>query len=483
MRQPANQSGRHNARNLHKSDLQAISVTTSGLKYGMALELTVESMDSDGTGIAFRDGRQILIPGTVTSDFCLARITHFGKTNIFADLVRLITPSPLRLQRCPCNDATVCLGCPLIFMRYGEQLRWKQQQVQAEFDRHDSLKDIVVPRILTPERNLHYRTTAKLAIAGTHREPFIGIYRRASHDVVDLEECPLHHPIVNEVIRTVSKGISKLKVPIYQSKNKTGILRYLAVRVSETTGQVMVTFVTARRSFNEIHHLARFLQENVPQVAVVCQNLNSTEGNLVFGTKDHFITRQQTIQDRIGQVELLISPRSFLQAQNQGAALLYETARSWANLNKNSSLLDLYCGIGGIALTLAPAAGHVLGIELNREAVADANRNARINHAANCRFESGDVLEQLDYLIEDERKFDCVTMNPPRKGVGREVIDRLAELEPMKIIYISCSPQTLARDLDLLSAKGYQCSKVQPVDMFPQTPHIENVALIEHNRP
>jgi len=453
--------------------------SSSSLRFGLALELTIERMDSDGIGIAHHEGRQILVPGTVTQDRCLARITHFGKTVVFADLVKLLEPSPLRLQRCPCSDAAICLGCPLIPLRYGEQLRWKQGQVQVAFDAYPSLKELVVPRLLTPERQLGYRTTAKLAVAGSHADPYIGIYRRASHDVVDLEECPLHHPLINMVIKVVGKGIAKLKVPVYQEKNKSGILRYLVVRVSESTGEVMVTFVTARRAFNEIHHLAKFLQEQVPQVTVVCQNVNSSDGNVIFGVHDHFLTKQQTLQDCIGQVELLISPRSFLQAQNDGACLLYETARDWAALDGTQDVLDLYCGIGGIALTLAPVARQVLGVELNKEAVADARRNARLNNVKNCRFEAGDVLEQLDELIEDEQRFDCIVLNPPRKGCERDVLNRVVELDPDRIIYVSCSPQTLARDLDILSYRGYNTLKVQPVEMFPQTAHVENVALIE----
>ncbi|MDD2501373.1 MAG: 23S rRNA (uracil(1939)-C(5))-methyltransferase RlmD [Geobacter sp.] len=457
--------------------------SSSSLRFGLALELTIERLDSDGIGIAQHDGRQILIPGTVPQDRCLARITHFGKTVVFADLVKLIEPSPLRLQRCPCSDAALCLGCPLIPLRYGEQLRWKQAQVQAAFDNYASLKDLVVPRLLTPKRQLQYRTTAKLAVAGSHADPYIGIYRRASHDVVDLEDCPLHHPMINTVIKAVREGISKLKVPIYQDKNKSGILRYLVVRVSESTGEVMVTFVAARRAFNEIHHLARLLQDKVPQVKVLCQNVNSSEGNVIFGAHDHFLTKQQTIQERIGQVELLVSPRSFLQAQNDGARLLYETARDWAGLDGSQQVLDLYCGIGGIALTLAPVARQVLGVELNKDAVADAKRNARLNNAKNCRFEAGDVLEILDDLLEDELRFNCIVLNPPRKGCDRDVLDKVAEFAPERIVYVSCSPQTLGRDLDMLATKGYDCKKVQPVEMFPQTPHVENVALLVRKEP
>jgi 23S rRNA (uracil1939-C5)-methyltransferase len=316
-------------------------------------------------------------------------------------------------------------------------------------------------------------------VAGTHREPYIGIYRRASHDVVDLEDCPLHHALVNRVIKAASEGISKLKVPIWQEKNKTGILRYLVVRVSASSNQAMVTFVTYRRAFNEIHHLARFIQERVPQVVVTCQNVNSSEGNVIFGAHDHFLTKQQTVQDRIGEVEVLISPRSFLQVNNEAAALLYHAVLERAGLDGKQTVLDLYCGIGGIALTLAPHAKRVVGFELNPEAVADARRNARLNQRRNCRFEAGDVRELLADLAEDDERVDLVVLNPPRKGCEREVLQQVAGLAPQRIIYVSCSPQTLARDLDILSGLGYDCREVQPVDMFPQTPHVENVALLE----
>ncbi len=451
----------------------------SALRRGMACEVTIERLDEDGMGVGRYSGRQLLIAGTLPQDRCLVRITHIGKTAVFAELVKLLQASPLRLQRCPCTDAALCLGCPLIAMRYGEQLRWKQQMVQDALASHVLLKDVVVPRLLTPERRLQYRTTAKLAVAGTHQDPFIGIYRRASHDVVDLEDCPLHHPLINTVIKTVRAGIRKLKVPVYQDRNKSGILRYLVVRVSESSQEVMVTFVTARRAFNEIHHLARMLQEQVPQVRVICQNVNSSEGNVIFGSHDHFLTKQQSLQERIGQVELLVSPRSFLQAQNDGARLLYETARDWAGLDGSQEVLDLYCGIGGIALTFAPLVKQVVGIELNAEAVADARRNAKLNQARNCRFEAGDVLELLDDLLEDERHFDVIVLNPPRKGCEPAVLDKVLQLAPLRLLYVSCAPRTLARDLAALVENGYKLLKIQPVEMFPQTVHVENVVVLE----
>ena len=452
---------------------------SSGPRRGQALELTIERLDSEGLGVAHYEGKTILVAGTLPQDRCMARISHLGKTAVYADLMRTVVPSGLRTKQPICADAEECLGCPLIGMRYAEQVKWKHDQVRAEFAAYGSLKQVKILEPLSPNQKMHYRTTTKLAVAGTHAEPYIGIYRRASHDVVDLEDCALHHALVNRVIKAAREGISKLKVPVWQEKNKSGVLRYLVVRVSVSSGEAMVTFVTYRRAFNEIHHLARYLQERIPQITVVCQNVNPSEGNVIFGSHDHFLTKQQALQDRIGEVEMLVSPRSFLQVHNEAAGLLYNAVLERAGLDGRQTVLDLYCGIGGIALTLAPHARRVLGFEMNPEAVSDARRNAKLNNRRNCRFEAGDVRELLADLNEDGQQFDLVVLNPPRKGCDREVLQQVTELAPQRIVYVSCSPQTLARDLDLLAGMGYESREVQPVDMFPQTPHVENVALLE----
>lgn len=445
---------------------------------GQVIELVVDDLDREGIGVSVKDSRKLLLPGGLPKDRCLAKITHIGARTDHLHLLKLLNPSPLRNKKTICPDAHDCLGCPLIDMRYEEQLRWKHQLVQKELAAYPLLKETTVLPPLAPGKKLQYRTTAKLVIAGSYNNPYIGMYRRATHDLVDLTDCPIHHPLINQVIDVVQNGIKKLRVPIYQPERKTGILRYLVVRVSEESRQAMVTFVTYHRSYNELHHLGKFLQQHLPQVAVICQNVNSSEGTVIFGNRDYFLTKQQTIQENIGGVKMLVSPRSFLQAQHEGARLLYNKVKAWAGDLENMPVLDLYCGIGGIALTLAPVAGKVTGIEISAEAVADARRNAAINNADNCKFEAGDVQELLSELIDEGEMFRLVILNPPRKGAEQKVLKQITDLQPARIIYVSCSPQTLARDLNTFAGSGYNCDKIQPVDLFPQTPHIENIALL-----
>jgi 23S rRNA (uracil1939-C5)-methyltransferase len=454
----------------------------SPVKRNAVVELAITAIDEDGYGTArTEDGLMLRVGGALPGDVALARIDHVAHGSAYGHLHKLLRPSSLRSKRPPCSEGADCLGCPLIAMKYTEQKIWKRGMVLAELAKFPELAGIVVHPLLSPENLIHYRSTAKLTIAGKFSEPYIGIYRRASHDVFDLEQCPIHHPLINKVVDAVRKGISKLKVPVYNPQSKMGLLRYLVVRVSVHERKAMVVFVTAKRSFNEIHHLSKFVQERVPEIQVVDQNVNASEGNVILGQKDHFLTTQHYLTERIGDVSFQISPRSFFQVNNTGALLIYEKVREWAALKGVESVLDLYCGIGGISLFLAPHAAEVIGIEVVEEAVADARRNAKLNALRNCRFEAGDAAELLEELAEEGQRIDVVVLNPPRKGCAPEVLKRVVDLAPRVIIYVSCSPQSLTRDLAMLKPLGYTCREIQPVDMFPQTVHVENVALIEKN--
>ena len=351
--------------------------------------------------------------------------------------------------------------------------------IKGELKRYASLAEAPVHEPIASPKPLHYRNSAKLVVTGKHSEPVIGIYRRNSHDVIDIGNCPLHHPLINRVVEVVKEGIRKGKVPIYNPRSGMGILRYLVVRVSETENRAMAIFVTSQRSFNEIHHLAKHLRGAVPEVEVEVQNVNPSSGNVILGERDYFLTPRKELLDTIGEVRFAISPRSFYQINSGGARIIYEKVREWAALSGRETVIDLYCGIGGISLFLAPQAGEVVGIESVEPAVADAEKNARLNGFHNCSFEAGDATELLAELKEEGKKVDLIVLNPPRRGCDEQVLRDAAQLAPKRMIYVSCSPSTLARDLDRLSRLGYKALEIQPVDMFPQTPHVENVALLE----
>ena len=444
------------------------------------LELRISALDEEGYGISrSEEGMTLRVGGALPGDVVLAGIDHVAGGTAFCHVKKLLQPSQLRSNNPPCRESADCFGCPLIAMKYAEQKNWKRGMILAEMAKYPDLSGVVVHPLLSPDNLIHYRTTAKLTVAGKFSEPFIGIYRRASHDVYDLEQCPIHHPLIDKVVAAVRKGIKKGKVPVYNPQSKMGLLRYLVVRVSVHEKKAMVVFVTTKRSFNEIHHLGRFVQDLVPEVEVVVQNVNATEGNVIMGQKDFFLTKKTHLTERIGEVSFRISPRSFFQVNNGGSNLIYSTVRRWAALAGTETVLDLYCGIGGISLFLAGCAKEVIGVEMVEEAVADAFMNARINGIRNCRFEAGDVADLLDEMAGEQPSADVAVLNPPRKGCDQNVLERVTALGPKRIIYVSCSPQSLARDLDILGKQGYICREIQPIDMFPQTVHVENVARLE----
>jgi len=236
--------------------------------------------------------------------------------------------------------------------------------------------------------------------------------------------------------------------------------------------------VTSEQGYNEMHHLAKHIQQAVPEVAVVAQNINNSTGNVIFGHKDRFITKAQTLRAYLGEKTFSLSPHSFYQVNSGAAEIIYEKVRELAALTGVERVIDVYCGIGGISIFLAPQAREVVGIEFVEAAVADATENAALNRASNCRFEAGDAVHLIDEIGADGGA-DLIVLNPPRKGCEEKVLQSVAAIKPARIIYVSCSPETLSRDLDILSRLGYRTLQVHPVDMFPQTIHVEDVALLE----
>jgi 23S rRNA (uracil1939-C5)-methyltransferase len=350
--------------------------------------------------------------------------------------------------------------------------------VAREIRKYPSLAEVQIHDTFGSPKELNYRNSAKLVVAGKFSDPVIGIYRRNTHDVLEIDDCPLHHPLINKVVKAAKVGIKKGKVPIYNPKSEMGLLRYLVVRVAEPSDRVMVVLVTSEQGYNEMHHLAKHIQQAVPEVAVVAQNINNSTGNVIFGHKDRFITKAQTLRAYLGEKTFSLSPHSFYQVNSGAAEIIYQKVRELAALKGTERVLDVYCGIGGISLFLADQAREVVGIEFVEAAVADATENAALNRASNCRFEAGDAAHLIDEIGEDGGA-DLIVLNPPRKGCDEKVLQSVAGIKPARIIYVSCSPETLSRDLDLLSRLGYRTLQVTPVDMFPQTIHVEDVALLE----
>jgi len=442
------------------------------------LELTIEKLNEDGLGIARHGSKEVLVFGAFPGEKLVAAIEHEGQRRIIARPLRITEPSPAR-RPSPCRKVGQCRGCPLLQIKDQEQLRFKKQSVINALSHFPKLRNISVPEVWQAPTALGYRTSAKLAIARQRRQLQIGLYQRGSHTVVDIGDCPLHHPLINQITQVVRDEIERQNLSVFDPRRGNGLLRYLAIRVSPAFNKAMVTFVTGERDFRRVTHLAKWLQRKVPEVVSIQQNINPSAGNTIFGRETIKMLGAVDLIDQVGDVKLRLGPTSFLQVNHDQAARIYRLVREWAALTREETAVDLYCGIGGIALHLAQDAGRVLGIELVEEAIRNARDNARMNGFDHCSFWSGDAADLSGELSAQVPQRSVIVVNPPRSGCEAEVLGTLVELEPRSLIYVSCNPETLARDLALLDEQGYRVDKLQPVDMFPQTPHVETVVLLQ----
>ncbi|HXQ20600.1 MAG TPA: 23S rRNA (uracil(1939)-C(5))-methyltransferase RlmD [Candidatus Acidoferrales bacterium] len=382
----------------------------------------------------------------------------------------------------PCVHFPNCVGCALIGTPYGEQLRIKHERVQAAFAAYGGFAQLEIPSVIGSPHAFGYRNQAKLVARRAPRGLLLGIYRPGSHQVVDIRACPVHHPLINRVLAAVADALEQYDIPIYDERTRSGALRYVVVRVSTWSKSVQVILVTYDRRLPRLRELARRLQR-MRGVASVVQNVNPDPGNVILGREFMPLTRETALIERIGFLKLKTHAGAFLQANVAVARKLYEQAVRWAAPSDQDVCAELYCGVGALAFHLATTAKHVAGIEESPIAVADAKENIRLNGFHNVRFYCGDVARMLPEIAERLGRIDIITLNPPRKGADAATRTAIAACAPRRIVYISCEPSTLARDLDWFTGCGYAALKVQPFDLLPQTEHVECVAALDRQAP
>jgi 23S rRNA (uracil1939-C5)-methyltransferase len=367
----------------------------------------------------------------------------------------------------------------LIDVPYPEQLARKRAIVREAFAGYPALDGVdVAPVVASPQR-LGYRARVKLVVRRNRDAVATGLYVPQSHRVIDISSCPVHPRPVNQVVHYLKKKIVELGVTPYDERDDSGDLRYLDLRYSAARCEVSVTLVTRHRAFAQGALLARSLQKRFSFVAGVVQNINEQRGNVIWGPSFVTLSGRDTLLERIGDLKLVFPPGVFAQANPSTARKLYEHVLESASLQGTETVLDLYCGVGPVSLYLGRAARQVWGIDDSQLAVNTAKQNARRNGRGNCRFIAGDVAATLAHLQRTIAHAELVVLNPPRKGVQPAALASIIELNAPKLIYVSCEPSSLARDLDRLVAAGYRGARVQAFDMFPQTEEVETVVLLQ----
>ncbi len=378
----------------------------------------------------------------------------------------------------PCAHYPHCVGCTFIGKPYGEQLRLKHARVVEAMREYASLGGVEVAEVVGSPRAFGYRNQAKLVVRRARPSLQLGIYKPGTHDVVDIRNCAVHHPLIASVLRRAAPVLDQLDIPIYDEGTHQGVLRYFVVRISNWAKRAQIILVTNGSHLPKKAALVRAL-EAIPGVVSIVQNINESPGNVILGDEFVALTREAALVERIADLKLKTHAGAFLQANIQVARKLYLYASAQAQLSSDDVAVDLYCGAGALAFFLAGYGGNVFGIEASRVAIADAKGNVRLNGFHNVRFDCAEAAAGLATLAQRLPRIDVVTLNPPRKGADAATRDAIAGAQPRRIVYVSCDPGTLARDLDWFAAHGYGTLRLQPFDMLPQTEHVECVATLE----
>ena len=438
-------------------------------------ETVITDYTAEGQGVAHIEGCAVFIPNAIAGERCRVRIEHARKTWAAGKIVEILEKSPHRCNR-ECAVAKLCGGCDFWHMDYEEETRLKAERVRTCLNRIGGESLETVPILSAPTCH-GYRNKAQYPVAEKKNRAYAGFFRAGTHDVVENDRCLILPEETDRVKDAVIDYVNQYRVTAYDETAHKGLLRHIYVRRGVVSGQILVCLVVNGRSIPKAHELVGRLKK-IPGFTTLVLSVNTKKGNAVLG--DEFITLHGPgyIEDTLCGLTFRLSPRSFYQVNHHQAQRLYEAAIAQAEITKEDTVLDLYCGVGTITLAMASAAGRVIGVEVIPQAVEDAKDNARRNGIENAEFFCGDAGAAALELERKGVKADVVVVDPPRKGLNGDTIEALARFAPRRIVYVSCDPATLARDVALLKERGYALKNALAADLFPRCSHVESIVCL-----
>lgn len=459
------------------NDLLCLAVIFLELSKNDKIELTVDALTSEGSGVGRYNGLAVFVRGTVPGDKIIAHIIKRSKNYAVGIIDQILSPSPQRIDS-DCPYSQKCGGCSFRHMTYEEELGYKKSRVQDALSRIGHL-DIKVEEIIGAEKLNHYRNKAQYPVEISGGALSAGFYAYKSHRIIPCHNCKLQPAEFEKGLGAFSEWIKEENITSYDEQTGRGLLRHIYFRKGFATGEIMACAVINGDSVPNAQLLISLLRKNVDGLKSIALNINKEKTNVILGKQTRIIWGEKHIQDRLLGKTFLISPNSFYQVNHDQCEKLYETAKAFAGLTGEETLLDLYCGVGTIGLTMADSAKQLMGIEIIPQAIENAKENAKINGITNAQFLCADAPKGAEILKRQGINPDVIIFDPPRKGCDRALLDTITELSPDRIVYVSCDSATLARDLEILNSKGFTVKKVIAVDMFPRTPHVETVALLK----
>lgn len=441
------------------------------------IDVTFEDLTHDGSGVAKVNGFPIFVQNALPGESGQVKVIKVKKGYAFGKLMNHSMVSEARVEP-PCPVYKQCGGCQLQHVSYEGQLSFKQKQVQGVMERIGHLPNVPVLPTMGMTDPWRYRNKAQVPVANRDGGLVAGFYQQRSHDIIDMDMCLIQQQENDDVVQVVKSILEKYNVPAYHEQKHKGTIRHIMARYGLTTGEIMVVLVTRTSELPNKKHIIEEIVKAVPNVKSIVQNVNTKRTNVILGDQTNVLWGEEYIYDYIGDVKFAISAKSFYQVNPEQTKVLYDKALEYADLTGEETVIDAYCGIGTISLFLAQKAKKVYGVEIVPEAIEDAKRNAKLNNIDNAEFEVGEAEVVIPNWYKQGIKADVIVVDPPRKGCDEALLKTILKMKPKKVVYVSCGPATLARDLKILEEGGYQTVEVQPVDMFPHTTHVESVSQL-----
>ena len=447
------------------------------LETGLITDVEIIDLNHTGQGVAKIDNFVVFVNGAITGDRVKIKITDSKKNYATGKIINIVKPSEQRINP-SCSHFEQCGGCQLMHMDYNEQLKYKRSRVINELRRAQfSFDELIVNYTIGMEEPYRYRNKTTFSVTEKNKEIQIGPYEQGTYNTVDIDGCLLQTKDGDSVVKILKTLFEKYNIKAYDKKTNKGIIRNIVIR-NNRKDELMLIIVTTTENFQNKDLLVNEVISLVPNIKTIVQNINDKNTNLVMGKKSITLYGEGTITDMIDDLEFTISPETFFQINPIQTEKLYQTAIRYADIGKDDICFDIYCGIGTISLMAAKKAKKVYGVEIVEQSIINARENAKWNNINNTEFFAGKAELIVPKLYKQNIKADIIIVDPPRKGCEKEVIDTIIKMAPGKIVYVSCNPSTLARDIKLLEQGGYSLKKVQPVDQFPWSVHVESVVLM-----
>ena len=471
-KQDRNSNRKPGASSHYKNKQHVSKASAEDVLVGDRIVVTIKRIGINGEGVGYYKRKAVFIDGAITDEVVKAEVTKVERSYLQAKLTGIEKASPSR-QEPPCPVYEQCGGCQLQHMTYEAQLRAKEEIVREAFQRYTGITELPLRPIYGMEDPWHYRNKAQLQLGWQRGELVAGLYAQGTHKLFDISECTVQEQSINDVYKSIKHIIKELNISPYEERTREGVIKTIVVRVAKASGKLQVTFVTATDRIPDQRRLVDRMRSELPQVISIAHNVHKERSSIIFGPKTTILWGEERLPEKLGTIQFALSPRAFFQLNPEQTIKLYGAVKEAAELSGNELVIDAYCGTGTISLWLASEAREVRGIEVIAEAVQDARANAQYSGIDNALFYEGQAERLLPEWVAQGIKPEVIVVDPPRTGLDAELIQAVLKAKPERFVYVSCNPSTLAKDCKELLAGGYELKWAQPVDMFPQTAHVE----------